>query len=108
MSLGVRAIPDWRGAVDSERYGTMTADDHSFTRLTGLVKLRHAARRLGIRAGDLRGRVASGTLRGRKVGSTWYVSESELERYADRRAARRPGRREPAIGERAIAERSIR
>jgi hypothetical protein len=66
----------------------MTADDASFMRLTGLVKLRYAARRLGISATDLRGRILSGVVRGRKQGALWYVYEAELERYAQRRAAR--------------------
>ena len=79
---------DWRGLVESERYGEMTADDASFTRLTGLVKLRYAARRLGVSATDLRGRIQTGTVRARKLGSAWYVSESEVDRYAQRRAAR--------------------
>jgi hypothetical protein len=83
-----RTSADWRALVDDERYGPMTVDDASFTRLTGLVKLRYAARRLGISPTDLRGRIVAGVVRGRKQGVLWYVYEAELERYVQRRAAR--------------------
>jgi hypothetical protein len=79
---------DWRGLVDDERYGPMTADDAAFMRLTRLVKLRYAARRLGITATDLRGRIIGGSVRAQKIGSLWFLSEGEIERYAQRREAR--------------------
>jgi hypothetical protein len=89
MSRSGYALADPRILVPNDRYGPMTADDESFTRLTGLVKLRYAARRLGVTATDLRGRIGSGTIRGRKLGSIWYVSESEVDRYAQRRQSAR-------------------
>ncbi len=79
--------------VDPQRYGDITEDDLAFARLTGLVRLRHAARYLGVGQDDVRRRVVHGSLRGRKVGSVWYVSESELERYAQRLRTRRPSLR---------------
>ncbi len=82
---------DWRSLVDTERYGPMTLDDASFLRLTGLVKLRYVARHLGITSTDLRNRIAAGRIRGRKVASSWFVSESEIERYQQRRVVRRTG-----------------
>jgi hypothetical protein len=75
--------------TDPDRYGDMSEEDESFVRLTGLVRLRHAARYLGVSADDLRGRVWTGRLHGRKLGSQWYVSESEIERYEQRRGPRR-------------------
>jgi len=88
MSRAGEAVAEWRRLVDHDRYGPMTADDASFTKLTGLVKLRYAARRLGVTPNDLRGRIETGTIRGRKLGSIWYVSESEVDRYAQRRLSR--------------------
>jgi hypothetical protein len=76
MARAGEAVAEWRRLVDHDRYGPMTADDASFTRLTGLVKLRYAARRLGVTPNDVRGRIETGTIRGRKLGSIWYVSES--------------------------------
>ena len=88
MSHAPTPFVDWRTVVQTDRYGPMPLDDASFIRLTGLVKLRYAARHLGIAPGDLRQRVANGRLHGQKVGFAWYVSESELERYVQRRIAR--------------------
>ena len=85
---GQGAREDWTRLVDTEPYGPMTLDDASFLRLTGLVKLRYAARQLAITPTDLRGRIAAGRIRGRKVGSSWYVSEGEIERYVQRRTVR--------------------
>ena len=98
MSQLAPAPADWRRLVETERYGPMTADDQSFMRLTGLIKLCYAARSLAISPADLRGRIRAGRLRARKVGSAWYVSEAELERYMQRRLIRatvRPPQRRP-------------
>jgi hypothetical protein len=93
MEIAPDLLEGWRRPVAPEAYGEMAPDDESFLRLTGLVRLRYAARRLAVSADDLRGRLAAGRLRGQKIGSAWYVSESELDRYVQRRSARRPGLR---------------
>ena len=88
MEIGPELLEGWRRPVSSEAYGEMEPDDESFLRLTGLVRSRYAAHRLAMTVDDLRGRLAAGRIRGQKIGSIWYVSESELERYAQRRSAR--------------------
>jgi len=46
------------------------------------MTLREAGAILGVTPDNLRGAIARGTLRARKVGRDWSVSRSEVERYA--------------------------
>ena len=54
--------------------------------------LAQAAAELGLEPATLRQQIASGRLRGRKVGPLWIVSARELERYRTTSLGR-PGRR---------------
>lgn len=47
----------------------------------GLLSLRQAAARSGVSSSRLRRLAASGTLRARKAGSYWVVSEAALEAF---------------------------
>lgn len=57
-----------------------------------MLTLTQAAAFLGVTAASLRQQIANGSLRARKVGPVWTVTEREIERYrAD--SLGRPGRR---------------
>lgn len=53
------------------------------------LTLKEAAEKLGVTPDNLRGRLAAGSLRGRKIGPVWTVSERELERYERERLGRK-------------------
>ena len=57
------------------------------------MTLRQAAEALGVSAGSLRQQIHNGSLRARKVGPLWTLSEREVERYR-RESLGRPGRRQ--------------
>lgn len=46
-----------------------------------MLTLVEAAKRLGVTADTLRQQIHSGSLKARKVGPVWTVSEREVERY---------------------------
>lgn len=53
------------------------------------MTLKEAAASLGTTPDNLRGAIARGSLKAKKLGRDWHVSESDLERY--RREHRRKG-----------------
>ena len=59
--------------------------------LQGFLTTRQASRRSGISDAHLRRLLASGVLRGVRVGRDWLIEESSLEHYLAHRP--RPGRK---------------
>lgn len=59
------------------------------------MTLKEAAVVLGITPDSLRQAIARGTLRGRKVGTTWTVTPREVERYRADSLGRRGRPRKP-------------
>lgn len=56
-----------------------------------LISVADAATLAGLSAAHLRRLVASGTLKGRRIGPVWAIDEASLRRYLAKE--RRPGRK---------------
>ena len=50
-------------------------------RMARLVTLKEAAESLGVTPDNLRGAIARGVLKAKKLGRDWFVTPAEVERY---------------------------